>query len=257
VRNGELKLISRAFHWAILALAAAACAREPVKWNEVSYTGPPPPRIVVIRDIATFNGACPVSVRAARAGGKMFAAWWTVRRDSSALLNLAQSADSGRSWSSSVVADSSDHSVRGCARPAPAIAADSASGYVHLAYFAEPASGTGIFFAHSMDGGKTFHSPVPVIYGDNPAFVSVAAYGNRVAVAYDDPNSVQATVGVGLSRTMGHIFEFREVVSSEGTRAKQPTVELHGDTIRLWWSDYSADPRISATRTAYREGLWH
>jgi hypothetical protein len=55
---------------------------------------------------------------------------------------------------------------------------------------------------------------------------------------------------------MGDIFEDREVVSTENERARQPMVELRGDSIRLWWSDHSADPRISTTRTAYRAGLW-
>lgn len=187
----------------------------------------------------------------------MFATWWTVRPDSSAELLVARSPDSGKSWTSPVVADSTDRSARGCGRPAPAIAADSANRYVHIAYYAEPASGRGIFFAHSMDGGKTFHAPVPISFGDKPAFVAVASAGDRVVVAYDDPNSVEPMVSVALSRTMGHIFEDWEVVSSPSERAKQPSVQLNGDTVRIWWSDYAADPAISATRTAYREGRWH
>jgi hypothetical protein len=189
-------------------------------------------------------------------GGTTFVVWWSVRQDSSALLVLGQSRDAGRSWTSQVIADSTDRSARGCARPAPAIAADPATNYVHLAYFAEPPSGSGIFFAHSMDGGRTFHAAVPIVFGENSSFVAVAASGDRVAVAYEDPNSREPSVGVALSHSMGHIFEDREIVSNEDERARQPAVELRGDSIRLWWSDYSADPRISATRTAYRAGLW-
>ena len=107
-----------------------------------------------------------------------------------------------------------------------------------------------------MDGGHTFHAPVPIVFGDNPGFVAVASEGDRVAVAYDDPNSAQPAIGVALSTTMGHIFRPGQTVSTESERARQPTVELRGDTIRLWWSDYAADPGISAVRTAYREGIW-
>jgi len=107
-----------------------------------------------------------------------------------------------------------------------------------------------------MDSGRTFHSPVPIVFGDNPGFVSVAAEGDRVAVAYDDPNSVQPTIGIALSRTMGHIFKPGAPISNTNELAKQATVELRGDTIRVWWNDYSANPRVSATRTAYREGIW-
>lgn len=200
--------------------------------------------------------ACPVSVRAARDGSVVVAAWWSVRADSSVRLLVARSSDGGKSWATPVVADSMDRSVRGCGRPAPAIAADTARRYVHVAYFAEPRSGSGIFFAHSMDNGATFHAPVPIVFGENPAFVDVATSGDRVAVAYEDPNSREPSVGIALSRTMGHIFEHREIVSADNERARQPVVDLRGDTVRLWWSDHAADPRISATRTACREGRW-
>jgi hypothetical protein len=240
----------------LLMAMGMSCAGEHVEWKDVSYAAPPLPRAISLGAVQPTDVECPVSVRAVRMGATMFAAWWSVRRDSSAALVVSRSTDGGKSWTTPVIADSTDASVRGCARPAPAVAADSASGYVHVAYFVEPRSGRGIFFVHSMDGGRTFHASVPIVFGDNPAFVSVAASGDRVAVAYEDPNSAEPSVGIALSRTMGHIFEHREIVSSDNERAKQPTVELRGDTVRLWWSDHAADPRISATRTAYHEGVW-
>jgi hypothetical protein len=238
------------------SLLLAACSDQKVQWSEVSYSAPPRPSNISIAAMSPLRGACSVSVRAARAGKAILAAWWSVRDDSSGVLLVARSNDNGQTWNASVIADSTDQSVRGCGRPAPAIAADSVSGYVHVAYFAEPMRGRGIFFAHSMDSGRTFHSPVPIVFGDNPAAVAVASEGDRVAVAYDDPNSVQPAVGIALSNTMGHIFRPGEPISNVSERAKQPAVELSGDRIRLWWSDYSDDPRISATRTAYREGIW-
>ena len=237
-------------------LLLGACSGEAVQWSDVSYSAPQLPARVLLGSVSPSPSACPVSVRAVHTGKDMFAVWWSARHDSSGVLFVAQSDDDGRTWSPAVIADSTDRSVRGCGRPAPAIAVDSASGYVHVAYFAEPRSGKGIFFAHSMDSGRTFHSPVPIVFGDNPGSVAVAAEGDRVAVAYDDPNSTQATVGIALSTTMGHIYKPGAPISNASELAKQPTVELRGDTIRVWWSDYSADPRVSATRTAYREGIW-
>jgi hypothetical protein len=199
--------------------------------------------------------ACPVSVRATRSGHDLIAAWWTARRDSSGILYVARSPDGGSNWTAPVVADANDRSARGCGRPAPAIAADSASGYVHIAYFTESKSGRGIFFAHSMDGGRTFHAPVPIVFGVNPSFVSLASDGDRVAVAYEDPNSAQPAIGVALSTTMGHLFHTGQIVSLETQRARMPTIDVGGDTVRVWWSNHAADPRISATRPAYREGI--
>jgi hypothetical protein len=237
-------------------LLAAGCAGDPVVWKEASYAAPPRPAQLPPGSISPAAGGCPVSVRAVRAGPAMFASWWIVRPDSSAQLVVARSHDGGASWESPVVADSTDHSVRGCARPAPAIAVDSAAGYVTVAYFMEPQSGSGIFSCHSMDGGRTFHAPVPIVFGGNASSVGIATSGGRVAVAYEDPNSTEPSVGVALSRTMGHIFEHREIVSSDNERAREPVVELRGNAVRVWWSNYPADPRISATRTAYREGVW-
>jgi hypothetical protein len=156
-----------------------------------------------------------------------------------------------------VIADSTDHGVSGCGRPAPAIAVDSSTGYVHLAYFAEPNSGPGIFFAHSMDSAKTFHSPVPIVFGRNPARVSVASSGDRVVVAYEDPNSRQSSIGVALSNTMGHIFERRVSASGENGIAKEPVIRLRADFIQVWWREYSPNPTISATQPRYREGKWN
>lgn len=199
--------------------------------------------------------ACPGSLRIAKAGTRNYSAWWEARRDSSVVLMTARRSAS-REWSTPLIADSSDHGVRGCGRPAPAIAADSASGYVHIAYFAEPSSGAGIFFAHSMDEGATFHAPVPIVFGKNPSRASVASNGDRVVVAYEDPNAGQPLIGIALSKTMGHIFESRFVATSENGRAKQPVVRVTGDSIRLWWSEYSPVPTVSATRPRYRAGKW-
>ena len=237
-------------------LFAISCSGEQVRWSDVSYSAPQLPAHVPLGSVSPSPYACPASVRAVRTGKDVVATWWSIRRDSSGILFVARSGDEGKSWAPPVVTDSTDRSVRGCGRPAPAIAADAASGYVHVAYFAEPLSGKGIFFAHSMDSGRTFHSPVPIVFGDSPASVAVATEGDRVAVAYDDPNSAQPTVGIALSTTMGHIFKPGHPISNASELAKQPTVELRGVTIRVWWNDYSADPRISATRTAYREGIW-
>jgi hypothetical protein len=253
--NCRLRIEYVALAMAVSTLVLGSCARTPVTWSDVTYAVPPRPLLQLGRVMPPIGG-CPVSLRSVQQGGVTLAVWWSVRADSSALLVLGQSHDGGRSWTSQVVADSTDRSVRGCGRPAPAIAVDSATNYVHLAYFGEPASGSGIFFAHSMDGGRTFHAAVPIVFGENTAFVDVAASGDRVVVAYEDPNSREPSVGVALSRSMGHIFEDREVVSNENEWARQPAVELRGDSIRLWWSDHSADPRISATRAAYRGGLW-
>ncbi|MDO8501884.1 MAG: hypothetical protein Q7S20_08565 [Gemmatimonadaceae bacterium] len=244
----------------LFTVVLAACGGEAVQWSDIVYSGAPPepldaPAETVEPSLAA--GACRASLRIASAGGDSFATWWQVRQDSSVMLMVSRAErEPGVAWSPPVIADSTDHGVRGCGRPAPAIAADAVSGYVHLAYFAEPTSGAGLFFAHSMDSAASFHSPVPIVYGENPSRVSVAAEGDRVAVAYEDPNAGQPLIGIALSATMGHIFENRLNATSDNGRARQPVVRLAGDSIRLWWREYSPSPTVNATRPMYRAGRW-
>ena len=237
-------------------LTLLACSRSPVEWSDTVYRDPPrqPVEFPGPLQSTPSSNACPGSLRVAKNGSHQYATWWESRADSSAV--LMSSRMTGRTWTNAVIADSTDRGARGCGRPAPAISADDASGYIHLAYFAEPKRGAGIFFAHSMDSGATFHSPVPIVFGRNPSRASVASDGDRVVVAYEDPNSSQPIIGIALSRTMGHIFENRSRATSENGRARQPVVRLAGDSIRLWWSEYSANPAVSATRAMYRSGVW-
>ncbi|MEO8576843.1 MAG: hypothetical protein ABI556_09095 [Gemmatimonadales bacterium] len=245
----------RSIYAIVLVAATSGCSESAVTWSDVVHTDVPQQPSESIRGLpAPAVSRCEVTLRIATDGESAFAAWFAVRRDSSVLLLTARSMN-GAEWSKPVVADSTDRGTRGCGRPPPAIAADPSSRYVHLAYFIEPAGG-GVFFAHSMDSGATFHSAVPIVFGNNPVRTSVASNGERVVVAYEDPNSRQPMIALALSKTMGHLFEKRVAASTEYGRARQPVVRVTGDSIRLWWSEYSENPAVSATRPMYRAGLW-
>lgn len=248
----------------VAVLAPGACSAPSVDWGEISYPSTPPIGVGAL-PVPVQNepaGACPGSLRAAPSGRDTYATWWHVRQDSSAVLMAGRSVDGGRTWITMAPADTTDRSRRGCDRPAPAIYADSATGYVDFAYFLEANEGAGIFFTHSMDGphigegNGVFHSPVPVIYGEHPSRVSVTARGDDVAVAYEDPNGLQPRVGVVLSRTMGHIFETRSDVSSADLPAVDPRVSLSRNVVTVQWSE-RPDSVPSGGRIAVRRGEWH
>lgn len=238
-------------------LGLGGCQPDPVTWSEVvSNDVPPEPVEGLLRVSLPDWGGCVASRRIAQSRKTLYAVWWSVRPDSSAILMLSRSSGAGQ-WSTPVIADSTDRGTRGCGRFAPSISADSLSRYLHLAYFAEPESGGGVFFSHSMDDGATFHAPVAIVYGRNPVRASVASWGDRVVVAYEDPNSAEPLLGIALSRTTGHIFEKRLMVTTSSEHAGQPEVRVGGDSIRLWWSEYSPNPSINATRPRYRAGSWN
>ena len=245
---------------AVAIILTVACSASPVTLGDVSYPSSPlltlhPPAA------ATPNGACPGSLRTVQSGPDVYGAWWEVRDDSSSVLMVGRSTDQGKSWGIVQAADTADVARRGCARPAPAIAADSSTNYVDIAYFLVAKEGPGIFFTHSMDartlgtGDGIFHAPVPVVYGDEAAHVSVAARGDDLVVAYEDPNGDLSQVGLALSRTMGHIFEQRLVVSLPGLPARSPMVALHGDSVMVqWWE--RPDSLATGGRVAVRSARW-
>lgn len=240
----------------VFAGILVACKGEPLVWSDPVFTNRPvAPDDSAPAMMVSDSSGCRGSFRFSFTGRFLFSVWWHVQPDSSSLLMVARS--SNRSdWAPAVVADSTDHSVRGCARPAPAIAADSASGYIHVAYFLESAAGAGVFFAHSMNNAATFHSPVPIAFGRNPSRVSVAAMGDRVIVAYEDPNAQQRLIDVALSSTMGHLFESRLQATMDNGNAASPIVRLGNDSIFLWWVESSRDPFGGTTRPAYRAATW-
>lgn len=249
--------MKRAFVLALLAMSA--CVGEPVEWGDVSYRHSQlgdPPAISATMDaglpaISGTVAACNESVAAATSGSNIFRAWWAIRSDSDAVLSMQRSPDGGRTWDPPVEVDTRDHGSRGCNRPRPGISQDSASGYVYLAYFLDAADGPGVFFAHSMDGGQMFHSPVPVVYGKTPSHVSVAGHGDSVVVVFEDPNAMTPTLGIVLSHTTGHIFAQRGEITPEEVRAVQPWVSLVGNRIGVWWVTPDA-----ADRVGHREGIW-
>jgi hypothetical protein len=201
--------------------------------------------------------ACPGSLVLARAGKQLYAAWWRARPDSGALLLVARSADDGRHWSAPAPVDTSDVGVTGCGRVPPTVAADSASGYVHVAYALAGREGPGLFFAHSMDGGATFHAPVPIFYGERLGRASVAADGDHVVVAFEDPNSRTPRVGLALSRTMGHIFEERILpVSDDNGAAMHPLAAVRGRRVSVAWERRPPSDSAAAL-VAIRSGTLH
>ncbi|MGH7647292.1 MAG: hypothetical protein ACREND_04190, partial [Gemmatimonadaceae bacterium] len=181
--------------------------------------------------------ACAASLVFAPAGGaEWFVAWWQPRADSSARLLLSRSMNGGTSWSSPVTVDERDQRPLGCDRPNASLVADSAAGYVHLAYFVAPNQGAGVWYIHSQDHGATWHAPVGVFYGDDPARADVAAHGDTVLVAYEYPNADDARVGVAVSYTAGHTFDTRMPVSPGTERASDPRVALGAGVAAVGWT---------------------
>lgn len=246
----------------VLLALVGACVKSPVEWTSQRATplagdsarvlAPDgtlrPDSMLALADSITppASDICPGSLRLSRAGGSLYAAWWAVRPDSGANLLSSRSLDGGRHWSIAAPVDTNDTGVTGCRRVAPSIAADSSSGYVHVTYGMLAPEGPGLFFAHSMDEGVTFHTPVAILYGDRLGRTSVAADGDIVVVGFEDPNGSTPRVGLAISRTMGHIFEQRILpLSDDVGTATRPLTAVRGRQIAVAW-EQRASPTAPA-----------
>jgi len=260
-RRGAGKL--GAVRWAsvvVALVAVAACDAPPVAWEAPRRT------VGAERDssaAATALAPLPDSAGLRRCDGSVstavgrgrdaYAVWWALRPDSSALLLAAYSADSGRSWARTMPVDTLDRSARGCARPAPALAADRVNGYAHVVYWLEAPEGPGVFYAHLMDPRARFEPPAVIVYGRTPAAASVASSGDAVAVAYEDPNRDRPQVELALSRTAGHRFDERSLdVSGGDVEARDPRVALDANgRITVRWTERGGPdaPAVAMERT--------
>ena len=243
------------FPLAIL-LAISACEPAPVAWNEAVRLDPaavaaagahwqlaldrqgiPGAQRTDAPRFAYTPAICPGSVVTARERGRDWhAAWWAARADSSVALLVSRSPDDGATWTPPLAADARDRGRRGCARPAPAIAADSATGFVHVAYYLESEGGGGEWLVHSMDHGAMWHPPVALAFGADPAWASVAAIGDTVSVAFESPNAHEGWIMLTLSTSAGHLIDFTlPAVSGRSVPAHDPKVTMRGRTLAVAW----------------------
>lgn len=233
------------------ALACFGCDKSPVDWSDpqpiAAIPGSGPARLLVdssggvrfVVDTAatgiappTLAGICEHSLQFAQGTVHAYAGWWSVRPDSSASLYVSRSTDGGRSWSGRIAIDTSDVSSNGCDRPSPSLA--TVGDDVYVAYSMIAPEGKGVFFAHVMGG--MLHSPVAVIYGERLVHTAIAAQDPRVAVAYEDPNGTAQQIGVALSSSQGHLFDWRTTASRSIDHAVLPAVALSGRVLAVSWS---------------------
>lgn len=193
--------------------------------------------------------ACPASVRIARQDdGTLTAVWWSVRDDSSSLLLTAVSPDGGKSWRPAVRVDTADVSIAGCSRPAPAIAAS--AGFVHVVYAMRASEGVGVFYAHSMNSGRSYEAPITILYGERLTRTAVAANRGTVAVAYEEPSGSTPQIGLAISRDWGHIFGDRVRGSTGVGPATDPQISVTEREVAVSWivSSAGADSDARPTR---------
>jgi hypothetical protein len=107
-----------------------------------------------------------------------------------------------------------------------------------------------------MDPRAPFEPPQVIVYGDRPAATSIVSDGDRVLVAYEDPNTGgRPFISLALSRTAGHTWAERFAASEGSMSAERPRVALRSRDVLLGWVERTAprelvtteDPRAATT----------
>jgi len=233
---------------AALAAGVAACDEEPIEWKDpavlhgdtlgrLSIDSTGQSRLVTSAEPAAVvpdipgGVLCNGSVRTVKGTAHLYAAWWAMRTDSGATLFVAGGKGSPTVWDKPLPVDTTDESSAGCNRPAPSVTV--VGDDVFVAYSLHAPEGRGVFFAHTMGG--MVHEPVPVVYGERVVATAIAAEGDRVVVAYEEPNGSRRRIDVAISETQGHTFDWHVPASRDVDVARKPDVALAGTRLAVSW----------------------
>jgi hypothetical protein len=234
---------------AALAAALVACDQAPIEWKDpiemgardtlgrLSLDSAGHPKLVPTSDAPAAVPAgdagvvCPASVRGTKGTVHAYAAWWAMRRDSGATLFVASGSGAPTAWAKPLAVDTTDVSSAGCDRPPPSLT--TVGDDVFVAYSLHAPEGRGVFFAHTMGG--MVHEPVPVVYGERVVATAIAADGDRVVVAYEEPNGTRRRIDVAISETQGHSFDWHVPASRDVDFGRTPDIALAGPELAVSW----------------------
>jgi len=119
--------------------------------------------------------------------GTVYVAWRHIYPPNLRDMAVARSSDGGRTFGAPVRVSEDGWALDGCPDDGPSIAVDS-RGVLHIAWptlVPGSASGKGIFYSYSGDGGRTFAARVRLDAGAGAAHPQLAVGGDRVVVVWD------------------------------------------------------------------------
>jgi hypothetical protein len=189
--------------------------------------------------------ACPCCRTALATGsdGTLFVAWRAVFPGNIRDIVVARSSDHGFTWSDPVRVHTDDWTYPGCPHAGPSIQVDAAN-HLHVTWWTGKEGAAGVFYTQSVDGGRTFGTPVAlgVAKYSQPAHVQMAlGAGGEVVVAWDDGTREVPQVVVRVSRDGGDTFGPAARVSAPQRVARFPVLALTDSTVTIAWSEESVE----------------
>jgi hypothetical protein len=189
--------------------------------------------------------ACPCcrTAMATASDGTLFVAWRAIFPGNVRDIVVSRSGDHGVTWTEPVRAHVDDWVYPGCPHAGPSLVVDAAN-RLHIAWWTGKEGAAGVFYARSVDGGRTFGRPVAlgVAKYSQPAHVQMVLGGHgEIVVAWDDGTRTVPQIVIRVSRDGGDVFGPTERVSVPGRVARFPVMALTDSTITIAWSDETTE----------------
>lgn len=134
--------------------------------------------------------------------------------------------------------------VDACPHHGPAISIDPDGAY-HLVWFANGSAGPGLFYAHSLDGGKSFSTPLAFGNGDaQAAHPHVLGTAEGVFVAWKEFDGRQSRVQLMQSTDGGASWSPPRVVATTADNSDHPLLLASGPRVFLAWNTQAEGFRL-------------
>jgi hypothetical protein len=169
--------------------------------------------------------------------GTLYASWRKIYDGDVRDITVMASRDGGATWEEPVKPRDDGWVFPGCPHAGPSMKVDVA-GAVHIAWWTGKPGEAGVWYARSVDGGRTWDAqPIAVGERASPAHVQLAlAPGDDVVVSWDDGTGALPGILLRASTDGGTTFAPAVRVSGVGVAGAFPVLAVHHDSLTVAWT---------------------
>ncbi|MEF3367551.1 sialidase family protein [Methylocystis sp. 9N] len=153
------------------------------------------------------------------------------------------SADGARIATTRVSDD--DWAINSCPHHGPSLAIDASGGW-HIVWFTKGKKRQGLFYARSLDGGKSFSEPEKI--GDDeraPSHPAVLAAKGRLYRVWKEFDGTTTTIAMQMSRDSGKSWSAPRVIAQTADASDHPELIAHKGAAYLSWLTNQEGYRLS------------
>ena len=128
-----------------------------------------------------------------------------------------------------------DWQLAACPHQGPSLSVSTAGTY-HVTWYTNGKNRKGLFYARSLDGGRTFSDPLPIGRPDrSPSRPYVIAGPHDAAIVWKDFDGEKTTVNLMTSQNDGESWSEPKIISSTSDTSDHPLLVSDGHRTFLSW----------------------